>query len=769
MQEETDNHTYPDIPGYKILSELGRGGIATVYLAVQESLDRQVALKVMSPLLAMEPDYAERFIREGRTVAQLSHSNIITVYDIGLQKHQLFIAMEYISGGNMRAIMPEHQDDPEWALSIAGQIALALGYAHTVGIVHRDVKPENILFRENGSAVLTDFGIAKTITSNTNLTRAGTIIGTPKYMSPEQTDGLGNDPRTDIYSLGIILYEMLTGNVPYDSENSMAVLYAHVHAPIPELPEKLSDLQPLLNNLLAKKAEDRSDDCDELAEIIRITRRERHYALKDPSRMQDATLTSEIQQNTKSKNKPKAVNKNHANKISQFFNSLQEKFFPAEGKQDKNRKNIKYLAIALLGAIALISLVSIFSNDSEELNTAAEINLRKDNGSTVAKETEYEQDNNSQQRAALLSSPEISNSSKESPVVSSGFENGNPVSAELDDRKSASSNEATDSTDTITGKEDQTQRLVSRFLADESHDELVTQHQAVAPVSKEEKKKPVVLSNKQKKISQLLISARNAVKERHITRPANSNAVAYYKQVLELSPRNKRALRGLDVSGDIIHEEAKGKYQAGKKDLALNQIDKALKLIPGHKNLLALKLSIEASFNPNSSFATAEKLYHGVDGIKNKERAAFYYRKAADLGHIQAMNDIGVAYADGDGILQNDRIAMKWFEQSAKLNNSEAMYNLALGYHFSGISDPSKALPWVRQSAEAEYRPAYMLIGWMTTTGAGMRASRVGSIRWDLKGMVNPISNSLHSQYRIPKKWQNKFMVKYKAATNTGS
>jgi serine/threonine protein kinase len=758
LQEETDSQTYPEIPGYKILSELGRGGIATVYLAVQESLDRQVALKVMSPLLAMEPDYAERFIREGRTVAQLSHSNIITVYDIGLEKHQLFIAMEYISGGNMRTIMLEHQDDPEWALSIAGQIALALGYAHTVGIVHRDVKPENILFRENGSAVLTDFGIAKTIASNTNLTRAGTIIGTPKYMSPEQTDGLGNDPRTDVYSLGIILFEMLTGNVPYDSENSMAVLYAHVHAPIPELPEKLSDLQPLLNNLLAKKAEDRADDCDELAEIIRITRRERHYALKDPDRMQDANLDDEIQQTAKARNKPNAVKKNQTNKISQFFNTLQKQLF-AEGGKDKSRKNIKYLAVTLLGAISLILLISIFSNDSEELNTATETSQQQDNSSPVAKQTKDEQDKNTQQQSILLTSP----------VASSALEDKDPVSAELDDSKSTSSNETANSIDTITSEKNQTKRLVSRFLADESHDELVKQHQAPAPVSKKEKKKPVVLSKKQKKINQLLISARDAIKEGHITKPANSNAVSYYKQVLELSPGNRRALRGLDVSGDIIHEEAREKYKAGKKDFALTQIDKALKLIPDHKNLLALKVSIEASFNPNSSFATAEKLYYGVDGARNKSRAAFYYKKAADLGHIQAMNNIGVAYADGDGIQQNERLAMKWLEESARLKNSEAMYNLALGYHFSSISNPPKALPWVRQSAEAEYRPAYMLIGWMTTTGAGMRASRVGSIRWDLKGMINPISNSLHSQYRIPKKWQSKFMVKYKAATNTGN
>jgi TPR repeat protein len=200
----------------------------------------------------------------------------------------------------------------------------------------------------------------------------------------------------------------------------------------------------------------------------------------------------------------------------------------------------------------------------------------------------------------------------------------------------------------------------------------------------------------------------------------------------------------------------------------LKQVDNALKLIPEHKKLVSLKQSIEASFNPNSSYARAEKLYRGVDGPKDHSRAAFYYLKAAELGHILAMNAIGVAYADGDGIPRNDRLAMKWFEKSAKLDNSEAMYNLALGYHFSDVSDAKKALPWVLQAVDAEYRPAYMLIGWMTTTGTGTRANRVASIRWDLKGMVNPISDELHKQYRIPKRWQNAFMVRYKAATNTG-
>ncbi|MEA1888615.1 MAG: protein kinase [Pseudomonadota bacterium] len=761
MQEETDNQNYPDIPGYKILSELGRGGIATVYLAVQESLDRQVALKVMSPLLAMEPDYAERFIREGRTVAQLSHSNIITVYDIGLQKHQLFIAMEYIAGGNMRTLMPDHVNDPEWALSIAGQIALALGYAHTVGIVHRDVKPENILFRENGSAILTDFGIAKTITSNTNLTRAGTIIGTPKYMSPEQTDGLGNDPRTDVYSLGIILFEMLTGNVPYDSENSMAVLYAHVHAPIPDLPDELSDLQPLINNLLAKKAEDRTEDCDELAEIIRITRRERHYALKDPARMLEANLTQELKIPSRGKNK-KLQKKRDSEKGPLAWKKKLSEFTASLKGPDKKRLLI---AAALIGSIALISIILMWKDDSSGPASIAESNNLAENVEAPIEQTPAVQVEPSE----TLASPDTA-ASITPPTAD------NKINAEISAlTKPASStsgrepeiNDAAPQTDINPEEGNQTALLISRFLADESNDELVKQQQAAAPDSEEEKNPPV-LSSKQKKINNLLTDARAAVKDGQIISPKNTNAVTYYKQVLELSPRNKRALRGLTVSGDLIVENARGNYKAGKPDIALRQIDTALQEIPDHENLLKLKQTIEASFNPNSSYAKAEKLHRGVDSPRNRTRAAFYYKKAAELGHIQAMNDIGVAYADGDGIRRNDKKAMEWLEKSADLGNSEAMYNLALGYHFSALKNPSKAMPWVTQAAEKEYRPAYMLIGWMTTTGAGTQASRISAIRWDLKGMVNPISSELHSQYRIPRKWQDKFMIQYKKATNTG-
>lgn len=762
MQEDTDNQGYPDIPGYKIISELGRGGIATVYLAMQESLDRQVALKVMSPLLAMEPDYAERFIREGRTVAQLSHPNIITVYDIGLQQHQLFIAMEYIPGGNMRTLMDQHQHDPEWALSIAGQIALALGYAHKVGIVHRDVKPENILFRENGSAVLTDFGIAKTITSNTNLTRAGTIIGTPKYMSPEQTDGLGNDPRTDIYSLGIILFEMLTGKVPYDSENSMAVLYAHVHSPIPELPEELSDLQPLMNSMLAKNADERASDCDELAEIIRITRRERHYALKDPARMQEAAQHREqniaASASTTADRKRQAANKTGA--WLEWLKQFRERLHAMTGNNEK--KHGKTIAAVLLAVVILLSVLSIWSNFQNDTtssdNQLAETNI--DEGSNAI--------NTLDENGDILSAPTIATpATKLLPASEPATQNAVTPGSAIDQENAAEYADIAADREIKSARKNQKAILISRFLADESNDELVTRQRPAALPANEEKK-PAALSAKQKSINSLLNQAKKAITQEHIITPPEANAIYYYRQVLELSPRNKRALRGLEVSGDIIHEDIRKNYSRDDRDIALQQIDEALALLPGHKKLLSFRNAIEASFNLNSSFARAEKLYRGVDGVKDTGRAAFYYLKAAELGHVQAMNNVAVAYADGEGIPRNDQLAMKWLLKAAKQENSEAMYNLALGYLFSEAGDAQKALPWVQKAADLEYRPAYMLAGWMKTTGTGTSANRFSSIAWELKGMVNPISETLHAQYRIPRTWQDKFMVEYRAATNTG-
>jgi len=256
-----------EIPGYKILRQLGRGGMATVYLAMQESVQREVALKVMSPTLLADPDFGERFLREARIAAKLHHHHVVAIHDVSRSGDYNYIAMEYI-GGEPLLPMDGTPRDPPFALKVVREIATALHYAHSKGFVHRDVKPDNILLREDGSSALADFGIARASDSSTHVTRTGTVIGTPHYMSPEQARGRTLDGRADLYSLGIVLYELLVGRVPFHAEDSLAVGIMHITQPIPMLPEHLGAMQPMLSRMLAKQPEDRFQNGQVLADAI---------------------------------------------------------------------------------------------------------------------------------------------------------------------------------------------------------------------------------------------------------------------------------------------------------------------------------------------------------------------------------------------------------------------------------------------------------------------------------------------------------------------
>ena len=256
-----------EVPGFRILRQLGRGGMATVYLALQESVDREVALKVMSPALLVDPDFGERFLREAKIAARLHHRHVVGIHDVGRSGDYHYIAMEYLAGG---AVLPKDGSarDVAFALRVVREIAGALAYAHEKGFVHRDVKPDNILLRDDGSAALTDFGIARALDNVARVTRTGAVVGTPHYMSPEQARGKQIDGRADLYSLGIVLYEMLVGRVPYHADDSLAIGIMHITQPVPELPQALQALQPLLDRLLAKQPEDRFQTGGEVAAAI---------------------------------------------------------------------------------------------------------------------------------------------------------------------------------------------------------------------------------------------------------------------------------------------------------------------------------------------------------------------------------------------------------------------------------------------------------------------------------------------------------------------
>ena len=255
------------IPGYEIDRHLAQGGMASVYLATQTSLNRVVALKFLREF--NDQSHQQRFLSESRIIASLNHRNIITIHDVGEFDGQAFLSMEFYEGSDLEARIAEGPLDACDALEVAASIGDALGFAHDHGIVHRDVKPGNILFHKDGTSVLTDFGIATDMAVDSKLTAIGTAIGTPTYVSPEQVQGNPTDGRSDIYSLGIVLYEMLVGAPPFQAASAIETMAAQVSLPAPHLPDELSNYQLVLDRMIAKRKEDRFATAQEMVAALR--------------------------------------------------------------------------------------------------------------------------------------------------------------------------------------------------------------------------------------------------------------------------------------------------------------------------------------------------------------------------------------------------------------------------------------------------------------------------------------------------------------------
>ena len=265
----------PQLGRYVIDSEIGRGAMGVVFKATDSVLQRTVAVKTVN--MAMEKDHADkyeaRFYQEARAAGGLNHPNIVTVYDAGKAGDVVYMAMEYIQGVELRSLLVEGQPmGVAQALSVAAQVAEGLGYAHQQGVVHRDIKPANIMVVADGPVKITDFGIAR-MRASADLTQTGVMLGSPKYMSPEQVIGKRADHRSDIFSLGVILYEMLTGAAPFAGENVTALMYQIVNF-APPAPSSVNSQVPemldfVVAKMLAKPLEDRYQDAREVARDLR--------------------------------------------------------------------------------------------------------------------------------------------------------------------------------------------------------------------------------------------------------------------------------------------------------------------------------------------------------------------------------------------------------------------------------------------------------------------------------------------------------------------
>ncbi|MBC8496450.1 MAG: protein kinase, partial [Chloroflexi bacterium] len=284
MEDVLVGHT---LGAYQLTERLGQGGMATVYKAYEPALDRYVAIKVLPQFFARDPNFMNRFRREAKAVAQLNHPSIMPIYSYGEEGDITYIAMQYVPGGTLKQGRGQVYEPAE-GIRLALPIVRALAYAHQRGIVHRDIKPSNVLLGENDWPVLADFGLAKMAEASQQLTGTGVGVGTPMYMSPEQGQGTDVDHRTDIYSMGIMLYEMLTGDVPFRADTPMAVVIKHMTAPLPMPREANPGIPEALERIILKATAKSADDRYQTAEEM-ITALERvQNSLLAPTRDAEA-------------------------------------------------------------------------------------------------------------------------------------------------------------------------------------------------------------------------------------------------------------------------------------------------------------------------------------------------------------------------------------------------------------------------------------------------------------------------------------------------
>jgi len=282
------------IPNFELLQEIGRGGMSRVYLARQLQPKRDVAIKIVSPGSAPDPAFLSSLKIEGDTIASLNHDNVVTVFACGVVDNHYFLAMEVLPGGDLTERIKKGLR-PDDAVEVMMQIGSALAHAHKRHILHRDIKPENVMFHESGKAVLVDFGIAKEGTTESSFTQVGAVVGTPHYMSPERCMGKETDARSDLYAMGVMFFEMLTGHKVFEGRDTFAVSYAHVYEPVPPLPPEHARYQGVVNKLLAKDPKDRYQDANEMVASLKKYRAGAPASAEPATRRVDTSISSPLQ------------------------------------------------------------------------------------------------------------------------------------------------------------------------------------------------------------------------------------------------------------------------------------------------------------------------------------------------------------------------------------------------------------------------------------------------------------------------------------------
>ncbi len=560
----------PHIPGYRILNLIGRGANATVYLALQESLNRHVALKILQKF--DRPAQAVRFFNEGQIVASMNHPNIITIYDIGSVGSQQYIAMEHLDGGSLKDRIREGLS-PADALDIVQSIGSALEFVHQMGIVHRDIKPENILFHKRGMPKITDFGVAKALDRDMNLTMDGTALGSPYYLSPEQAEGKDLDGRSDIYSLGVILFEMLAGHKPYLGESQIEVIFCHLNKPIPSLPEEHRQYQGLVEKMMAKNASDRFSSAQEMLEYL--------SGLRNLSDRGGHGTARNNQQ------RPRPVPS------------------PAAGGGMSFLRNHPWLAslaaLALAGAGAAFLLPPSPSTAPETAKPAAETaGLAKTNdrqpdmsatGTPVPADTATIAESADQPGLEDSAMPAVSGLTAPAAEAVAETTVTDIQKAETEGRSEAETLAASDTLQAAALSEDsKAGATTDNSPADQPIQETTVEQPAGSEDSAEQDgdRKDISLQ-----VEELLSKADTALKKYRLTSPRDRSAYHYYREALKLDPGNRKAARGIRRIADRYHTLAKKALEKGDEAKSRAFIKRGLSLNPRNRKLLAMQQQLD--------------------------------------------------------------------------------------------------------------------------------------------------------------------------------
>ena len=532
------------IPGYKIEHLIAEGGTASVYLAIQESLQRHVAIKLLRKFDNSEQ--LTRFLNEGQIVASLNHRNVINIHDIGVTDDgRPYISMEYLEGGDLDARIPK-KVDPKDALQWLEAIGNCLDFVHRKGIIHRDIKPGNILFHKDDTLILTDFGTAKQQESDARLTMDGRAFGSPYYISPEQAASKELDRRTDIYSLGIVLYEMLTGNKPYKGDSHIETIVAHMSDPLPVLPPELHRYHTLIKKMIAKSPDDRFTSA---AEMVRFV-----LQLRKP--------VKKAQRMTWAPTRALAASLGIGGTLLLGLLMIPDR--------DENR--------AAPGVTASEGAVPENSPDIVEM-------LSPEPGASVT-EAPVKTSNNEQhiEKLLLQAATALEEYRLTTPTDNNAYNDYQQI-LELDPQHE----KATEGINSIADAyADLAERKLDQFdyEAAESHI-----HRGLAIQQANHRLQAL---QEKANIGRLLSQAATALKEKRLTRPNNNNAYYYYQRILELNPKHEQAHEGIDLIADAYADLAESKLDQFKYADAKMYLHRGLTIQPENARLQELQKNTNA-------------------------------------------------------------------------------------------------------------------------------------------------------------------------------